>query len=104
MILFTLKHPSATQVMLGYLPNFLSEEDPADAQVQLNRAYAHGGGYDPFPGFQLLENGNLQYPNDPPTRLIAEARLHDKETIRIYEHAWVMILQDDGSWVVSRMD
>jgi hypothetical protein len=100
---FTMVHPQATTAMLGYIPTFLSESDPRSAREQLNANYAHGGGYDPFPGFKMLPDLNLQYPGDPPTRLLAFAELRD-ERILMYEHSWVAIVQKDGSWVVSRMD
>jgi hypothetical protein len=96
-------HPLATVDMLGYLPQFLSERDPRSAREQLDSGYQQGGGWTPLPGFILLSNGCLGYPGDPPTLPIAETRLRT-ETIRLYEHAWVAIIQDDGSVEVARMD
>jgi len=103
MINFELKHPQATREMLGYIPGFLNEHDKDDAVAQLHKCYAHGGGWCPFEGFTMLPNGNLQYPGDPPTRLLAEGKLR-KEVIRIYEHAWVAVVQPDGAFIVARMD
>ena len=85
-ISFELKHPRATQEMLGLIPLFLSEHNPANALDQLHLAY-----------------GNMQYPGDPETILLAEGRLRD-EIIRIYVRAWVAIVQPDGTFEVSRMD
>lgn len=112
MIEFTPKHRSMTVEMLGYIPKWLSEYDLRSARDQLNTGYSHGGGWDPFQsgnvstpgsGFVFLENGNLKYPGDPQTRLLAEAKLRN-EVIRIYEQAWVAIIQEDGSYEICRMD
>jgi len=95
--------------MLGYIPQMLSEADPRPAKEQLDEGYRHGGGWQPFPrhiggtGFAMLPSGNMQYPDDPETQLLAETRLRD-ETIRVYLHAWVAIVQPDGSFEVARMD
>lgn len=97
-----MKHPQATEEMLGYIPSFLSENDPRPAHEQINENYRFGG-WQPFKGFRMLSNGNLQYPGDPQTRLIAETKLRD-ETIRFYEHSWVAIIQPDGSFEVARLD
>lgn len=102
MIEFTLKHPRATYEMLGFIPEFLSEEDQRPAREQLNSNYSHGGGWTPFTGFRVTERG-LQYPGDPPMSLLAEARLRD-EVIRFYESSWVSITQKDGSVEIARMD
>lgn len=102
-------HPNATLDHLGYIPQMLNSADPRSAAHQFNDSYAHGGGWSPFSGFTMLPNGDMQYEDpeepdaDPPTRKLWEATLH-KETICVYEHAWVAIVQPDGSYEVSRMD
>jgi hypothetical protein len=105
---FQLKHPRATYEMLGYLPDFWLESDPRSAKEQANTSYAHGGGWNTIESsvtskFVMEENG-LRYPGDPLIELLAEGRLHDKETIRIYNHAFVAIVQDDGTYEICRMD
>jgi len=102
MINFTLKHPRATLDMLGYIPLFLSENNPLPAKEQFNHAYSHGGGWTKFEGHVLSDLG-LKYPGDPMRRLIAEAQLRD-ETIRVYEGAWVAIIQKDGTYEIARLD
>lgn len=102
MINFICKNERAIE-MLGYIPQFLSEKDPRPAREQFDEAYKHGGGWQPFSGFTMLKNGDMQYPGDPPTRMIAIGALRD-ESIRVYEHAWVAIVQPDGSYEVCRMD
>ena len=89
--------------MLGFIPEFLSLNDPRPAREQLDTAYAHGGGWRPMEGWELKANDNLKYPGDPQTRVIAETKLRD-ETIYVYEHAWVAIVQPDGQFEVARMD
>lgn len=96
-------HPRFQEHMLGYFPDFLNENDPRPAKAQINEAYAHGGGWNKFNGFRLLENGDILYPGDPPTRLLAEAKFRN-ETLRFYEHSWFMIVQEDGSWEIARLD
>ena len=104
MLTFEMKvnHPMAVE-LLGFIPQFLSPNDERPAREQFHTAYSHGGGWRPFKGFDMLPNGNMSYPGDPPTRLIAEAKLRD-ETIRVYEHAWVAIVQPDGAFEVARID
>jgi len=101
-MIWVAKHPQTTQEMLGYIPSFLSEDDPRPAAVQFNSNYPFGG-WDPFPGFKMMANGNLLYPGDPPVELLAETKLRD-EVIRFYNHAWVVIIQPDGSFEACRMD
>jgi hypothetical protein len=97
-------HPKMTLEALGFIPLFLSEDDPRPAREQLDSNYGHGGGWDSFPGFTMLPDGNLQYPDDPPVIALAETTLHDSEIVRFYNHSWVAIIQPDGTFDISRMD
>ncbi len=99
---WVLKHPRATLDMLGYIPGFLSQDDPRPAREQLDSAYRTGGGWQPFKGFTITPRG-LQYPGDPPMALIAETTLRD-EVVRFYQCSWVAIIQPDGTYEISRMD
>jgi hypothetical protein len=101
----TYKHPRATREMLGYIPNFLDESDPRGAVEQLHENYMHGGGWHPYEGFTMLPNGNLKssFPEDPDTQLLAEIQFRH-EVVRVYQHAWVAVVQPDGSYAVARMD
>lgn len=90
--------------VIGFLDGFLHESDPQPARAQLDRAYKHGGGFNPFRGFKLNPaDMTLNYPGDPPTRPIAEARLR-QERIIFYQHSWVAVIQPDGTYEVCRMD
>lgn len=96
--------PRATPDHVGLIPSFLSDEDPRPAAEQFAENYAFGGGWSDFPGFQMdPKKLTLKYPGDPPYRPLAFMRLRD-ETILIYPHAWVAIVQPDGKFSVSRMD
>jgi hypothetical protein len=97
------KHPRATPDMLGYITDFLSDDDPRTAREQIDANYRHGGGFRPFTGMTMLPNGNMQYPGDPDYLLLFETKLRD-EIIRFYMHEWLAIIQPDGSFVVCRMD
>ena len=101
-MIWIMKHPMATPDMLGYLPQFLSERDPRPAREQFDDNYRNGGGWRPFKGFVMHDNG-LKYPGDPLMPLLAETKLRD-ETIRFYLSSWVAIVQPDGSYEIARMD
>lgn len=97
------KEPRARD-LLGLIPHFLSEADPRPAREQFDSNYAHGGGWEPFHGFTVLNgSGVIQYPGDPPLEWIATTFLRD-EVIRVYRHAWVSITQPNGSTEIARMD
>ena len=89
---------------VGIISQFLSEHDPRPAREQLNKGYAHGGGWRPFKGFNLdLKSRALKYSGDPAYYPLAYATLRD-ESIFIYPYAWVAIVQLDGTFEVARMD
>lgn len=96
-------HPRVTADHVGMIPNWLFENNPQSASVQLHNAYGHGGGWRPFIGFQLEDDNSLTFPGDPALKPIAEMHLRD-ELIFIYEYAWVAIIQPDRSYEVCRMD
>lgn len=90
--------------MLGFLPGFLDERDPASAKDQFDKNYQHGGGWQSFDGFVFDPvKHTLKYPGDLPYIPLARMMLRD-ETIYFYNHAWVAIVQPDGSFDVARMD
>lgn len=90
--------------LVGYLPQMLNEDDPRPAREQFHTAYAHGGGWNSFKGFTFNpEKRTIKYPGDPPHRPVGHTQLRD-ETIIVYEHAWVLILQPDGTYEIARMD
>jgi hypothetical protein len=90
---------------LGYLPGYLSENDPRSVKEQLHSGYRQGGGWRPLEKFGLSPAPDylLLYPGDPPLRPWAQAALRG-EMILVYPGDWVLILQQDGSFEVARMD
>jgi len=88
---------------VGMIPLWLDERDPRPAREQLDAAYQHGGGWRPFKGFKMLRDHSIKYPGDPALKPLALMKLRD-EVIAVYPHAWVMILQKDGSFEICRMD
>lgn len=102
MIEFELLHPRMTHEHLGFIPEFLSPNDPRPAKEQFQSNY-HFGGWRPFKGFRLLPNNGLAYPGDPVQMPLAQTKLRD-ELIVFYPSAWVAIIQPDRSFEVCRMD
>ena len=96
--------PRITPEHLGFLPSFLDEDDPRPAREQIDANYQHGGGWNPFDGFSFhRERLSLTYPGDPPVKPLAMTKLRD-EVIIFYDYSWLLILQPDGTWEVSRVD
>lgn len=85
----------------GYIPEFLSLSDPRPAREQFDENYISG--WWPFNGFELKPTMQLCYPDDPPMSPIAMMPFRE-ERIFLYPHAWVLIMQKDGSYEVARMD
>lgn len=93
------QHPDAA---IGMLPMMFSELSPQPAAEQADANYQ--GGWSPLPGFSFDPATRvLRYPGDPPMMPIAGTQIRD-ETILVYPHAWVLVLQKDGSFECSRMD
>lgn len=106
-------HPRAHIEMLGFIPEFLDEDDPRPAKEQFDDRYV--GGWNAMPGFSVItKNGRmasfknpplLKYPGDPPMLPLFLTKLeHSNEMIVVYEHAWVLIVRRDGTWEAARMD
>ena len=103
MIRFTIFRPDARQ-LLGYLPSFLDEQDERPIAEQLDSHYQHGGGWRPMSGWEYdAESGVIEYPGDEPLAPIASTEIRD-ETMLVYDYAWVVIAQKDGSFQIARMD
>lgn len=96
----TILHPKATLDHLGLIPSFLSENDIRPAREQFDANYC--GGWNPMPKF-TLKGHVLRYPQDPPYHAVAKIDLRN-ETILIFDHAIVAIVQSDGRFEACRMD
>lgn len=98
-----LLHPRALD-FLGFIPSFVSPDNPESAKDQLDNNYRHGGGWHAMPGWRFnVDSHTITYPGDPPLKPVASAKLRD-EAIYVYQHAWVCIVQPDGKFEVARMD
>lgn len=103
----TPKHISMS-ALLGLIPHFVDEDDPRPAKEQIHERYAHGGGWGPSKGFTLAEDLTLTFPggedeDDEVYQPWVVTTLHD-ETIAVYDCAWTVIRQPDGSFEVGRLD
>lgn len=98
----TYLHPQGRDAV-GVLPYWLDAADPRPAAEQFNTAYTHGGGWRSFDGFVLRADNTIKYPGDPPYKPMARMQLRD-ETIFVYPHAWVAVVQPDRSFQICRMD
>lgn len=90
----------------GYLPLMLDERDPRSVQEQLNETYAHGGGWNSFPGFTLIESAGkyaLSYPGDPPMREVSRAQFRN-QTLVLFQASWLGIIEDGKLLDVARVD
>jgi hypothetical protein len=101
--LLVLTAPDVDPEIIGPIPLWLDEEDPRPAREQLDEHYQHGGGWQPFPGFELGKDHKLTYPGDPPMAPLALLKFRN-ELILWYPYSWIMILQKDRSFEVCRMD
>lgn len=91
--------------VLGIIPMMINDANHLPAWKQFDNHYQHGGGWRPFKGFRLIDKElmELQYPGDPVMKPLVRAKLRD-ETIYVYPHAWVLIVQPDWSFEICRMD
>lgn len=95
--------------MLGFLPEIIYSHIDAPAAEQITERYAHGGGYKPRPGFELVPGGlgdaKLSYRGDPDLREMARIYLpYSCELVILFEHSFVGIVSDEGELSVTRMD
>lgn len=90
-------------VDLGFLPSFLSDDDPRPAREQLDANYVHRSPNWRTEPARIDKDGILYYPGDPPLPWIAMTMLRD-EMILLYPADFVAIVAPDGSFVFQRMD
>jgi len=104
MLMWKFLHPQMTWGHLGFIPNWLDDDDPRSAREQLDAGYRYSVGFwEPLPGQKLTNQNWLTYPGDPPLIPLAEAKLRD-ELILFYDHSMVAIVQPDRTFKVTRMD
>ncbi len=103
MVQFKILNSQYCQEDLGYLPDFLSVFDTDTAAKQINENYGHGGGWSPMNGWERVLDTGIRYPGDPTLFPWAMTHLRD-ETIYVYPSDWVMIVQANGDFEISRID
>ena len=103
-LVWKLLHPAVELEMMGYIPEWLHQEDPRSISKQLDAAYTFGG-WQPFGEgeWTVLDKRALKYPGDPVMKPLAEAKLRD-EVICYYGHDLFAVFQKDGSFEVARLD
>lgn len=89
--------------IVGDIKFFAHESDEDSLKDQFNKRYSFGGGWSPMEGFTMDKNKSITYPEDPPLYPLAIAKFRNQEVI-IYNHSWVVILEQDGTFEASRMD
>jgi len=100
-------HPKVSlEAAVGYFPFFWDAQDSRKAVEQHDAKSPPGGSFGDFQGFTYdKETEALKYPGDPALKPLAFAVLPlSRERIVVYPHAWVAIIQDDGSIQVDRRD
>lgn len=100
---WTFHLPDVSLDTLGFIPIFLSLNNPNSARLQIDENYQHGGGWRPLPKFKLLDDNSLKYPGDPKMKPLASCTLRN-ETIVFYDGAFVAIIQPDRSFEAARID
>lgn len=110
------EYPTVTWLMqdgvrpdhLGMIPLWINGMEPL--RHIINFHYAHGGGWRPtsLTRFKLVtdctvEEWRLEYPEDPPMKMLAYCRNGDEMFI-IFEYAWCAIVAADGTYEICRID
>lgn len=90
--------------IVGDIPTFGYEADERPLKEQFNERYSFGGGWRPFEGFVFdKETKSLTYPGDPTYYPMARGSFRN-QFVYVYQYGWVAIVEEDGSFEVSRMD
>jgi hypothetical protein len=110
---------------LGLIPMFLNELDTRPAARQFDENYGHGGGWRAMKGWTMDPATHaIRYDGDPPLKPLAEAAFHSAQTgsligghltrpdgstpapeqLFFYDSSWLAIVQQDGTFEITRMD
>ena len=92
----------------GFLPTFILESDPRPLAEQINERYQHGGGWRPMGGWEIVGKSDfgptIKYEEDGSSmEAIGRCRFRN-EMLYLYDYDFLMILNDDGSFEVARVD
>lgn len=102
--MWELLHPDMTPEHLGFLPFIIDASDPRPVEAQVEERYQHGGGWRPNCKWAMDPNTKaITFLGDKPLQPLARIQVNG-ETVYVYDHAYVAIVQPDGSYEVGRMD
>jgi len=97
-------HPKMTMDHLGFIPYWISEDNPKGMADQIDDSYQFGGfKQHPINGFEKQREYCLKYPGDPLLCPLATLELRG-EVFCFYDHAICAVFQPDGSFVAARID
>lgn len=94
---------AVTPDYLGAIPSWINPKDPTHLKDQINRNYAHGGGWHDFKGFKASIGKDLylqiKYPGDPVFREVARGMVYrgdltKMDLVVMFKHSWVMVVED----------
>jgi len=89
---------------VGFIPTFLSDDDPRPMREQIDENYASGGGWHELKGGTLDTDSLVyRYPGDPPMPPLAVIVMRDEQLV-VYDCSVCAIVQKDNSYTVSRLD
>lgn len=96
----------------GLIPMMLNPASDEEMWKQIDRNYAHGGGWRDYDGFTVVKQDNgkyhLQHSGDPDLKEIGRIRF-GSQMIVLFDYSWVlwMSLNIDGDMVehkIARID
>lgn len=112
--LWLMPNDDSIQQILGAIPLWIDAKSGETLQQQINRNYAHGGGWNTFQGFDVRLNEEnmycIKYPGDPEYREIARGYIAHGSEIQLvvfFRHSWVMIVKFEGDtpvYDIARID
>jgi len=96
-------HPKATIDMLGYVPQFFSEDDPRPVREQIAENYISG--WNPMQGFRYdVMTGTMHYPGDPPYKPMMSTMVRDEMVVMYHPGSFFAIIQADQTFEIARLD
>ena len=86
----------------GFIPTFLNVDDERPLKEQINDNYI--AGWRNFEGFKIKSKSwTIGFPGDPDMQPLGGAALHG-EVIAVYPYGWTMIVQEDSTFEIARLD
>lgn len=91
----------------GMIPAFISPVDETPLWEQVHNNYGHGGGWNDFKGFAVLQGGDdepykIQYPGDPHYMERSRIEIGDERLV-LFNYGWVL-WTDGETEKIARID